>query len=91
MYFGVESANQETLNRIGRGTSLEQAVRVFRWKRELGGHAMGSFILGFPWETVGDMRRTSSSLSNSTLTMPSSPCSPPIPAPPSSPTLRDTT
>ncbi len=58
LYFGVESANQETLDKIGKKIRVEQAVRVFQWRKELGGRAMGSFILGFPWETLDDMRRT---------------------------------
>lgn len=58
LYFGVESASQDTLDRIGKGIKVEQAVRVFRWVKEIGGFATGSFILGFPWETVDDMKRT---------------------------------
>jgi magnesium-protoporphyrin IX monomethyl ester (oxidative) cyclase len=58
LYFGVESASQETLNRIGKKITLEQARRVFQWKKELKGFATGSFILGFPWETVDDMKQT---------------------------------
>ena len=58
LYFGVESASQETLNRIGKKITIEQAKRVFQWKKELGGFATGAFILGFPWETVDDMKAT---------------------------------
>ncbi len=58
LYFGVESANQETLNRIGKKITLEQIERVFRWKKEIGGFATASFILGFPWETIDDMKKT---------------------------------
>ncbi len=58
LYFGVESASQETINRIGKRIRLEQAVKVFKWVREIGGFAMGSFILGFPWETIDDMKKT---------------------------------
>lgn len=58
LYFGVESASQETLNRIGKKITVEQAKRVFQWKKELGGFATGSFILGFPWETIDDMKAT---------------------------------
>jgi len=58
LYFGVESASQETLDRVGKGIRVEQAKRVFEWKKELGGCALASFILGFPWETVDDMKRT---------------------------------
>ncbi|MCD6510690.1 MAG: B12-binding domain-containing radical SAM protein, partial [Thermoprotei archaeon] len=42
----------------GKGIRLEQAVRVFQWVKELKGVAVGSFILGFPWETLDEMRRT---------------------------------
>lgn len=58
LYFGVESASQETLNRIGKGITIDQAIKVFRWVKEINGFATGSFILGFPWETLDDMRRT---------------------------------
>ncbi len=58
LYFGVESASQETLDRIGKGIRVEQAVKVFRWVKELGGFATASFILGFPWESIEDMKRT---------------------------------
>ena len=58
LYFGVESASQETIDRIGKRIRLEQAVKVFRWAREIGGFTIGSFILGFPWETIDDMKKT---------------------------------
>lgn len=58
LYFGVESASQETLDRIGKGIRVEQAIKVFNWVKELKGFAVGSFILGFPWETIDDMKKT---------------------------------
>lgn len=58
LYFGVESANQETLNRIGKRIAVDQIVKVFRWVKEVKGFAVGSFILGFPWETIEDMKKT---------------------------------
>ena len=58
LYFGVESANQKTLNLIGKRITVDQVRKVFSMVKELGGHAMGSFILGFPWETLDDMKRT---------------------------------
>jgi anaerobic magnesium-protoporphyrin IX monomethyl ester cyclase len=58
LYFGVESGSQETLDRIGKKITLDQARRVFRWVKELKGFALGSFILGFPWETIDDMKKT---------------------------------
>jgi anaerobic magnesium-protoporphyrin IX monomethyl ester cyclase len=58
LYFGVESASQFTLDRIGKRITIERIRKVFRWRKELGRFAMGSFILGFPWETIDDMKRT---------------------------------
>ena len=58
LYFGVESASQETLDRIGKKIRVEQAERVFKWIKSIGGFATASFILGFPWETIDDMKKT---------------------------------
>ena len=58
IYFGVESASQNTLDKIGKRIRIEQAIKVFRWVKELKGFASGSFILGFPWETLNDMKET---------------------------------
>ncbi len=58
LYFGVESASQATINKIGKKITLDQALKVFQWIKELKGFATGSFILGFPWETIDDMRKT---------------------------------
>ncbi len=58
LYFGVESSSQFTLDRIGKRITIERIKKVFEWRKELGGFAMGSFILGFPWETTEDMKRT---------------------------------
>ena len=58
IYVGVESASQETLDRIGKKITIDQVKRVFEWKKELGGFMAGSFILGFPWESIDDMKKT---------------------------------
>ena len=58
LYFGVESASQSTLNKIGKRITLEQAIKAFKWVKEVKGAASGSFILGFPWETIEDMKKT---------------------------------
>jgi magnesium-protoporphyrin IX monomethyl ester (oxidative) cyclase len=59
IYFGVESASQETLDRIGKRIRLEQITKVFQWKKEIKeGSIVASFILGFPWETIDDMKKT---------------------------------
>ncbi len=58
LYFGVESGSQDTLNKIGKRITIEQAKKVFSWAKELKGFTTGSFILGFPWETIDDMKNT---------------------------------
>ncbi len=58
LYFGVESASQETIDKIGKKIRIEQAIRVFNWKKEVGIFTTASFILGFPWESTDDMKRT---------------------------------
>ncbi|MCE4599750.1 MAG: cobalamin-dependent protein [Desulfurococcales archaeon] len=58
IYVGVESASQYTLNKIGKRITLDQVRRVFEWRREVGGHLVASFIIGFPWETIEDMKNT---------------------------------
>ncbi|MEB3807068.1 MAG: B12-binding domain-containing radical SAM protein [Desulfurococcales archaeon] len=58
IYVGVESAKQETIDKIGKRITIDQVKRVFQWKKEIGAFVVGSFILGFPWETIDDMKRT---------------------------------
>ncbi len=58
LYFGVESASQDTINRIGKRITIDQAIRVFQWVHELKANAVASFVIGFPWETIDDMKRT---------------------------------
>ena len=51
MTMGIESGNQEMLNRYNKGTKLDQYERAYRWMTELGLETRGSFILGGPFET----------------------------------------
>ncbi len=58
LYFGVESASQETLNKIKKGITVDQVNKVFEWSKEIGLFAVASFIIGFPWEDESDIRKT---------------------------------
>mgnify|MGYP000651506625 CR=1 FL=1 len=58
LYFGVESGSNKTLRLIKKGFTTDQALRVFRWIKEVKGTALASFMLGFPWETISDMENT---------------------------------
>jgi magnesium-protoporphyrin IX monomethyl ester (oxidative) cyclase len=58
IFFGIESASQKTLNLIGKGITIDKAVKVINWAKEVGIETLASFVIGFPWETIDDMKRT---------------------------------
>lgn len=51
MVYGVESGNQQILNNIGKGTTLEQARTAFKLSKRMGFETWGFFILGLKGET----------------------------------------
>jgi len=56
--FGVESGDQEMLDRISKGITLERAVQVMKWAEELGLYTKVSFSLGHPAETYEQAKKT---------------------------------
>ncbi|MBU4198559.1 MAG: B12-binding domain-containing radical SAM protein [Kiritimatiellae bacterium] len=56
--FGLESANQETLDRLQKKTRVEQIEEGCRWAKEAGLTVHLTMIVGFPWETREDALRT---------------------------------
>ncbi len=56
--FGVESGDQEILNRISKGITLERALDVMKWADELGLYTKVSFSLGHPGETYEQAKKT---------------------------------
>lgn len=58
VYIGFESGVQETLNKIQKGTTLEQARQAVANCRKAGIEVRGSFILGFPWDTPELVRQS---------------------------------
>ncbi|MGR3179333.1 MAG: B12-binding domain-containing radical SAM protein, partial [Candidatus Anammoxibacter sp.] len=48
---GVESGNQETLDKMKKGTTLAQAVEAIRVLKETKIKTYLYYIIGFPWET----------------------------------------
>ncbi len=58
IYFGIESGNQETLNFIGKGIKLDQAISSVKKGNEAGLNTLGSFIIGFPDDTVQEVKNT---------------------------------
>ncbi len=51
LYIGFESGNQEVLDMINKGTTLEQARKIVRVCNKIKLQVRGSFILGLPGDT----------------------------------------
>lgn len=58
VYLGVESASQKILNAIGKKITISQIVRAVKTLKEAGIQILGSFILGFPEETIETAEQT---------------------------------
>ncbi len=55
---GIESANQHTLDRLNKGTSVEAMVRGCKEAKEAGLCPHLTTMVGYPWESKDDARRT---------------------------------
>jgi len=56
--FGIESGNQEVLNKIKKGITLEQSRRAVAACHKAGIKTQTTFILGFPFENIKTMEDT---------------------------------
>ncbi|MGB2986213.1 MAG: radical SAM protein [Phycisphaerae bacterium] len=56
--YGIESGSQRVLDRIGKGTKLEDVDEAIRLTHAVGISTSGLFILGLPGETRDQMERT---------------------------------
>lgn len=56
--FGVESGNQEILNKMRKGTTIKMILNAFRLCREARIKTMAFFILGMPYENKKTMSDT---------------------------------
>lgn len=56
--WGIESGNQEILQRARKGIQLEQVERALRWSREASIRNWGYFIIGLPGETKETIQET---------------------------------
>lgn len=57
--FGLESGDQEMLNRMKKGITLEQSRNAVRWAKEAGLKVRAHFVLGMPGETLESIDKTS--------------------------------
>ena len=58
IFLGIESGNQDLLDRIKKGVTLGQIRQTVKWTNELGIDTRGSFMLGLPGETPEKARQT---------------------------------
>jgi len=56
--FGVESANQETLNKINKGVDANDIISTIRRASESGLEPHIAVMFGYPWETESDECKT---------------------------------
>ena len=56
--FGFESGDQECLDSIGKGITLEQSIRAMEMVKKVGLESVGFFMLGLPAETEESMKKT---------------------------------
>jgi anaerobic magnesium-protoporphyrin IX monomethyl ester cyclase len=58
MKLGLESANQSTLDRLDKGTKVEDIERGCRIAKDAGLEVHLTVMVGYPWETKADALRT---------------------------------
>ena len=58
LFVGLESASQETLDKIGKKVDLSKSLGLIDRALAKGFLVYASLIIGFPWETAPDIRRT---------------------------------
>jgi radical SAM superfamily enzyme YgiQ (UPF0313 family) len=58
LLFGIESANQVTLDKINKGVKVEDIIPTIKKASEAGLNCHGAFMFGFPWESEGEAQRT---------------------------------
>jgi anaerobic magnesium-protoporphyrin IX monomethyl ester cyclase len=58
IFYGVESGSQRILNQMRKGIRLGQIEDAVRWTKEIGIETLASFIIGWPNETMDDIKNT---------------------------------
>ena len=58
LLYGLESANQDTLDKVNKGTSINMAISELMYAAECGIEPHIAVIFGYSWETDADAERT---------------------------------
>ena len=56
--YGMESANQKTLDKLDKGTKEEDTINGSRMASKAGLEPHATIMLGYPWESYEDAKRT---------------------------------
>ncbi|HPP88830.1 MAG TPA: radical SAM protein, partial [bacterium] len=56
--FGIESGSDESLKKMKKGATVEDAKNSVNLAKNVGLQIYGFFMLGFPWETKNDIKKT---------------------------------
>jgi radical SAM superfamily enzyme YgiQ (UPF0313 family) len=56
--FGIESANQATLDKIHKGGKVEEIIPTLKKASESGLEPHGTFMFGYPWESEAEELKT---------------------------------
>ncbi|MGE5188181.1 MAG: B12-binding domain-containing radical SAM protein [Betaproteobacteria bacterium] len=58
VHFGVESGNQQMLNLMRKGTTVEQNAQAIKWAKQAGISVAISLVIGYPTETPEQLQQT---------------------------------
>jgi len=58
IYFGIESGSEKTLKFIRKNITLQDSINAVKNAKKAGLEALGSFIIGFPYEREEDINKT---------------------------------
>ena len=58
IFYGIESGNQDLLDIIGKGVTLEQIRNAIKWTKEAGIEIRANFMLALPGETPEKAQKT---------------------------------
>ena len=58
LFLGIESGTQKTLDAVGKRITIEQVKKAVKIVKDAGIQVLGSFIIGFPQDTIGTIKET---------------------------------
>ncbi len=58
LLFGLESANQKTLNRLNKGIKVNDIISGCEWAKKAGLNPHITCMIGYPWESYKDAENT---------------------------------